>query len=58
MQTTSYAFCCPKNDQLFLMHDHGKRKRGIKERFLVLKRKINGVFRLTNEEVTTQSLTA
>ena len=56
VQTTGCAFSCPKNNQLFLMHDHEKQKRGIKKRFLALKRERNGVFRLTNEEVITQNL--
>ena len=38
------------------MHDHKKQKRGIKKRFLALKRERNGVLRLTNEEVITQNL--
>ena len=58
VKTTSYAFCYPKNNQLFLMREHEKQKRGIKRRFLALKRKKKVIFRLNNQEVITQNLTA
>ena len=38
------------------MHDHKKQKRGIKKRFLALKRERIGVFRLINEEVMKQNI--